>query len=114
MNETTNFKAWLAGPSKPASTYDLYSLWQAALGRSTGNYHSETDGSIVRITGPANVSLRLSTTKAAAAFKYALEGVRPAPIDLTLWRLLEENQERIDRPANMRVKPPYQPKVRFT
>lgn len=91
MHTTINFIKWLQGPSRPRTSYDLYSLWRASTGKSEGQYVAEvqTNGRVV-IVGPAQEALMLVSERATGAFKKCLESQRVKPVPKEVWAEIEE------------------------
>jgi len=100
MRQTTNFKDWLKGPSRPRTSYDLYALWRASCGRSEGQYQAQlwpaTEGrQRLLIGGPANEVLFLPSGRAIGAFKMALEAQQVLPLSKYVWAEVEESPDAI-------------------
>ncbi len=115
MRQVTNFNNWLEGSNKPQSSFDLYSLWQASLGRSHGLYQSEyipgTDRLV--ITGRGDEYLVLRTSKAMNDFRFALGVLVPAPVSPEQWVTHQNEAEQVSDPvktASLRPFRPFKPK----
>ncbi|WP_108461490.1 hypothetical protein [Devosia naphthalenivorans] len=110
MRQTIDFKDWLSGPSRPRTSYDLYSLWRASCGRSEGQYQAEVrPDSRIRILGPSQEALLLVSPRSINAFKMALEGQSVTPIGSDVWAAIEESKPaRID----MKITPGGQKRFR--
>ena len=107
MKTTTDFKAWLAGTSRPKTSYDLYALWQASLGRSCGPYKASIGpGGQTYISGLCNQQLVLATERATTTFKNVLGTIRVKPMVRTLWTEIEAAQLRSEHPDRISVRVP--------
>lgn len=107
METTTNFIEWLRGSSRPKTSYDLYALWQASLGRSCGPYTASIGPSgQTHIVGMSRKPLVLTSERANAAFKRAIETIRVKPMVRTLWTEIEANQLAAERPDRVTVRVP--------
>jgi hypothetical protein len=109
MHQTIDFKKWLSGPSKPRTSYDLYSLWRASCGKSEGQYQAEVrpDRKIV-ITGPSPEMLVLVSGASIGAFKMLLEAQRVQPVPREVWAEVEE-----PNPSTFNIKAPVRTSGRF-
>lgn len=69
MASTTDFEAWLESGNEPDGHEEVFSLWQAANGESSGIYEVTGDENKLFIKGPGEESLALVSHKAIQAFR---------------------------------------------